>query len=608
MTAPPPRADMTPQSKTVSVLGWVAVAILGALVVAFGWDRGPDPLIDFGRELYVPWRLTEGDVLHRDIAWFNGPLGPWAIEGWMGVFGVSADVVQAMNTVVIAITAATIARVCLVIANLLTAWVAVIAFLLVFAVAQQEGVGNFLFLAPYSHGITIGFVCGLSALVSLHQFGEEATRRAAFEAGSLLGLAFLTKAEIFLGSALGAGAMVAGLLVSPTEAARGQGGRLLTWLAVGFVATVGLAGARFAAQLGVAEVPQALAGTWIHAFDPSISDGPFYKAMRGTDDVTRSLVRVLATTAGIAIFVGAVTAGARFVSRLVPNERLAAAIAFGAASALTIAAFTQAHLRWMLLPLVLFLPVLAVLRGVDMLRSRGAGLDPRRLLLLGFAAFAVGLLPKILLAPMARQYGFVLTLPGTVLLVCLLVKWVPDAWARLGARASTVAAAGTGIVLVFAVMNFHATSNWFARKQGALGYGKDRVIGERWLTDPMSVAGIEIAPLVDEDESLLVLPEGIMLNYQLRRRTPTRLVNFMPPELSMFEQSEVIESLEADPPAVVVLLQRPTDIYGYPFMGEGYGEEILAWVRSRYERLTLIGNDPFTPGWGNFGAEILLPR
>ena len=68
---------MTALSRRAPLAGWIAVVLMGALAIATGWDRGPDPLVDFGRELYVSWRLTEGDVLHRDIAWFNGPLGPW---------------------------------------------------------------------------------------------------------------------------------------------------------------------------------------------------------------------------------------------------------------------------------------------------------------------------------------------------------------------------------------------------------------------------------------------------------------------------------------------------------------------------------------------------
>ncbi|MEE2941648.1 MAG: glycosyltransferase family 39 protein [Planctomycetota bacterium] len=599
---------MTELQRSARVAGWIAVALVGALAVAIGWDRGPDPLIDFGRELYVPWRLTEGDVLHRDIAWFNGPLGPWALEGWMRLFGVSLDAVQAMNAVVIALTTAALGRVCAVIAGQLAAGTAAWLFLVAFAVSQKETSGNFLFLAPYSHGITLGFLCGLLALLQLHRFSERGTRRAAFTAGAFLGLAFLSKAEIFLGAALGTGAMVTAQLAAPEEKARGRRGRLVIWSALGFTSLIGAAAGRFTAQIGAAELPMAIAGTWLHALDPSITGGDFYRTMRGTDEVGRSLVRVGSTTVGIVVFVSAILASARMIDRRARDARVAATVAFGLASTATVAAFTRAHLRWMLLPLVIFLPALAVALGTSALRRRKEGLDARSLLLLGFALFAVGLLPKILLAPMARQYGFVLTVPGAMLLVCLLVRWIPDVAARRGVRPGTIAAAGVGIVLVFGAMNAFATLQRFRRQDGALGAGPDMVVGESWMTNTLASVTREVAPLLRDDETLLVLPEGIMLNYQLRRRTPTRVVNFMPPELSMFEQHEIVAALEKAPPAVVVLVKRPTDIYGFPFFGEGYGEELLRWVRENYVRHELVGFEPFTLGWGHFGADILLPR
>ena len=41
-------------------------------------DRMHDALmIDFGRELYVPWQLNEGKALYRDIAYFHGPFSPY---------------------------------------------------------------------------------------------------------------------------------------------------------------------------------------------------------------------------------------------------------------------------------------------------------------------------------------------------------------------------------------------------------------------------------------------------------------------------------------------------------------------------------------------------
>ncbi len=58
----------------------VAAAAVAGLI--WSWGTWLDPTIDFGRELYVPWRLSEGDVLFRDIVSFNGPLSHYLLAGW----------------------------------------------------------------------------------------------------------------------------------------------------------------------------------------------------------------------------------------------------------------------------------------------------------------------------------------------------------------------------------------------------------------------------------------------------------------------------------------------------------------------------------------------
>jgi hypothetical protein len=56
--------------------GPIAIILAGLAMLCWTWRTWPDVLIDFGRELYVPWRLAAGQVLYTDIAYFNGPLSP----------------------------------------------------------------------------------------------------------------------------------------------------------------------------------------------------------------------------------------------------------------------------------------------------------------------------------------------------------------------------------------------------------------------------------------------------------------------------------------------------------------------------------------------------
>src|SRR5262249_12545387 len=87
----------------------VAAVLLALLTLAmtwWTWGRWPDVLVDFGRELYVPWRLASGDVLYRDIAYFNGPLSAYANALLFALIGSSLRALALVNVALIgAVTA-----------------------------------------------------------------------------------------------------------------------------------------------------------------------------------------------------------------------------------------------------------------------------------------------------------------------------------------------------------------------------------------------------------------------------------------------------------------------------------------------------------------------
>ena len=90
-------ADRSPVPRFLLLL--LAVLIVWSLYQ--GWGRWSDPQIDFGRELYVPWRLTQGDLLYQDIAYFNGPLSPYFNAFVFKLMGVGYWKLVAANALVL---------------------------------------------------------------------------------------------------------------------------------------------------------------------------------------------------------------------------------------------------------------------------------------------------------------------------------------------------------------------------------------------------------------------------------------------------------------------------------------------------------------------------
>jgi hypothetical protein len=72
---------------------WPGLALVGGVFVlaaVLSWRRWPDLLVDFGIQLYLPWRISEGEVLYRDVAYLTGgPLSQYFNALLFKIFGVS---------------------------------------------------------------------------------------------------------------------------------------------------------------------------------------------------------------------------------------------------------------------------------------------------------------------------------------------------------------------------------------------------------------------------------------------------------------------------------------------------------------------------------------
>jgi len=569
-------------------LTWLSAALLA---LAFGaltwwsWERWTQPLIDFGLELYVPWRLGEGEVLYRDIASRNGPLSHYFNALWFSLFGVSLKTLVGVNLALAAVITALVYRLIRRAFDPTAAFFCTAVFLGVFGFSQYVGVANYNYVTPYQHGQTHGVLLWLSTLWCLGRAPSSAAWTAA--AGFAAGLAFLTKVEVFLptGACLLLGAWLLRLRVRP--------------LALGFLAPPVLAAALLATAMPIGDALVGVAGNWVHLAQGGI-DQRFYATVMGTDDPLGNLLTSLVWFgAYLAIFVaGWLADRAPGVDRL---PRFAGGV--GAALAAAGLFFFTEHDAWRDLGrglnlLALFVATLFVLQAR---REPTPPFVTRALWALGSLAF----LTKLILHPRIYHYGFALAMPAALLLVALLVRtssqrFSPGLFSRPLARGVVVAAVASLLAV---------SDNWYELKDTIVGAGADRM---RALgIDPQTRLAVRTLEKLDtelaEGDSLLVLPEGTMINYLLRRENPSRYQLFLPPEFAAVGGDAVmVEDFERDPPTWVVLLDRDHREYGAgPFwISEANGAAIGRWFsdRARYERHSLI---PVQAGGQKFTARLL---
>ena len=605
---------MSAEAPQRSVPGVAHAAVIAAAFVAlmaWTWGTWPDAIVDFGRELYVPWRMSEGEWLHRDIAWFNGPLSPHWNAFLFETFGVGLSTLVWANAVLFACS---LALLHFVLRRATSAGTATMACLLVIATCgfgQHVGIGNYNQLAPYSHEATHGLFLALATLALLTGWSGRGSIQLVLAAGFTTGLAFLTKPETFV-AALAGGLT---LLVLASWNARFRIVRALVAFALGALTAVLLAWSLQVPAHGSDAAWRSTLGAWPQLASSSVSELQFYREGMGVDAPLANLGWMLAWASGMLALLGLGVGVGSLVARKAGEK--AGAVAAACAVSLALAAlwtklpWSQAARPW---PLV----ALAVL-GVTtwcILRQRGAD---RRPVLAGFAALSLALLAKMLLNARLVQYGFTLALPATALVAALLWNNVPALLAGRSLSPRVARAAGAMLIAALALASLAATQRYHQRKIQTLGAGPDE-----FRTD---VRGQVLAATLEWLErtraasttppTLVALPEGVMVNYLGRLENPTPYINFMPPELVLFGEETILAALRAQPPDIVLLTHKNTAEYGFPWFGRDYGQALLRWVMDNYESAAVLGDPPLglvLPGEPQlarapvFGVRILVRK
>jgi hypothetical protein len=570
---------------------FAAHAILFLVLLNWSWRKWPDPIIDFGRELYIPWQITRGQVLYRDIASLFGPLSPYVNALWFRLFGVSLTTIAVCNVVIFAAVLAGIYRFVRACADRVTATAATLLTMLVFGFSQYVDVGNYNFVCPYSHEATHGLAISIALLLCLAR--AMATRgRVSWAAGGLcFGLVTLTKPEMAVAALAATTAAILGSALLDRHERPRLGLNVALFSLAAMLPPLGFF-LFFLGHMGLAPALRATAGAWVQAAGTGIAASPFYLRVTGLDQPIANLTRMLLTFAGFAIFVGAAMVVSRARSATPPStiQRVQQAALLLAASAFSVVATV-----FYALPLI----VLSTL-VVSVLLLRGARGDRDRSLrflwIVVWSAFALVLLAKMGLNARIVHYGFYLALPATVATIVLIVWLIPqaiDGWSGGGSTFRVIALCAFVAGLAPYLWIAHGR---YQSKTVPIGSGGDLFFAS---SDPRAWQGVAVRDVLAQLRSapgatLAVLPEGVMLNYLSRRRSPLRVVNLMPPELMAFGQADILRSLEAAPPDTVLLMHRDVAEYGVPPFGESaaYGGPILSWVRAHYQVIGVIGDDP----------------
>ena len=641
--------------------GPILIAVVATGMLIWTWETWPDVLIDFGVERYIPWRLAQGEVLYRDISFHNGPLSQYFNSVCFRIFGSSLRTLVFCNLALLAMLIALLYHALRQVSRRSAATAACVVFVLLFAFAQFAKIGNYNYVCPYAHEMTHGLMLSLAAVVAAwprggrlpSPFGSSnrlpsffgrgaggeglpavgrhpsplpkgegtcgiipkgegtcfcAARNAA--SGLLLGLAFLTKAEVFLA---GAAATLAALLLNLWLERPGWSRGLvrLSCFAIAFIIPPAIAFLCLASAMPVRQAWLGTLGSWVIAVRSDIVNLPFYRASQGMDCPWENLWAMLSMTGLYAI----VLVPAAIIGLMLRRPGQYRTVVATAVLGVTVATLFvwRPKIDWFGLarpwPLLIFSTILAI--AIRFWPHRREEAAQRRFVReISLLIFAMVLLAKIFLFARIFHYGFILAMPATLLLVVAALDWVPALIDRRGGFGWVFTAAATALLAVAASTYLSHQVFWIGQKTERVGTGSDAfwadVDRDVDRADCVNVAVEQIAARSSPDTTLAVLPEGVMINCLTGLRNPTSHINFMPVELMLFDEERIVESFQAHPPDLIALVHKDTLEMGFQFFGRDYGLKLGDWIAANYRPWSpscLIGAMPLQDD--KFGILLL---
>ncbi len=592
------------RSIVLESIGILAIATVATVSLASSWRRWAHPTIDSGRELHIPWRLSEGAVLYRDVDNVYGPLSQYFNAGLFRLFGPGMMVLVYANLVIFCaiVTGAYIA--------FRRAWgatgalAACLIFCSVFAFSQLIGPQVFNYALPYAHEVTHGTLVSLILLICLAQRLETGRIGWTVSSGFCAGLTLVLKPEFMLAAAA--------LTVTASFLHRRLIGVWPACDALPYIGSALVPPTAFAIYFGLhfdpAEALLAANRAWTSLWVfPEMLSSQHQIAFSGMDRPWENLrSHALVTLLAAALLVGLWKLLA-LALRVAQRAGRVAAIS----GVTVLAGAVGTRLEWSLAGRCLLPLSLAVLylswRRLGREEPKGPTLW--RIML---GTLAAAMMARMALNGRIVQFGFYQAALAAMVLAAFLSSGAAEAFR--GRHSIRVAVAVVASALLAPAGFWAAAQSRFYQRLEThrVAEGRDAF----WFFTPEIEPSGELLNLVvaelrklPPETRVLTLPEGSMVNYLARRKSPLRYFQYHSFTTEGGREADIVSALSTNPPEIVVILSRGLDDFGVKRYGEsdGAGKRIIEWVDGNYEITHHFGGDPLDLA-NQRGAYILRLR
>jgi hypothetical protein len=169
-----------------------SIVPLWAVLTYFTWAHWGDITIDCGREVYVPWVLSEGKRLYRDVWYPYGPFAPYFNALLYSLFGAKLSVLYWAGSLSALVSALLLVQLGNRVSTIAGGWAAGTILLVETLVPGTP----FAFPLPYSFSAVYGCVTTCLFVTFAMEAAQSGRRRWVFAAGCVAACALTLKLEI----------------------------------------------------------------------------------------------------------------------------------------------------------------------------------------------------------------------------------------------------------------------------------------------------------------------------------------------------------------------------------------------------------------------------
>jgi 4-amino-4-deoxy-L-arabinose transferase-like glycosyltransferase len=582
----------------------------GLYMAAISWLKWPDLLIDFGAQVYTPWRLSEGQVLYKDIVDIYGPLSPYLHALLFKIFGPGINILIAFNLLVVTGLATLIYFLFKKLGNPLTGFLCAFTFLTIFAFGQYQGGGNYNFICAYVYSLPHGVALSFLALFLFLKFLERPQLKYLGFSGGVVGLVYWTKMEVFVALAF---PLLLGLLSSwfQRRLNRREAVREAVTALTAFAIPILLFYAYFSTKIPLKEALLIIPSPFSFLNDVgSLKQFKLNQWIMGFDYPRSNLLKlfqylfVLVAVMGFIVAIDSVLSGPlRHIKRL----SLLALVSLAGLLYLV-----SEQIPWLYLgrPLPLLAILITGYYSYRLFRAKQENQHSSNdLCMMVFSLFSTILLFKVILNTHVFHYGFALALPATLLMIHTLVFLIPGHFSALNKPGGFYKTATLSLILFFVYAHVRVEHQVYQFKTLPVSQGRDLLLDY----DPaLENRGVVVNQTLDYLSRKLppgievaTIPSGIIINYLSRHPHSLPVLNFNPYNVALFGEQRYLESLQKASSPYILLVHTDVSVLvsGKRFFGKDYGQNTFSWITQNYTLEQQFGQVPFSEK--GFGIQIL---